>query len=241
MIELYQFPISHYCEKIRWALDYKGLEYRTINLLPGFHAKTTTKLVARSSVPVLVDGDRAIKGSSDIITYLDETYPEISLTPKDEKLMAEALKWESYADKEIGPHVRCLCYHTLLENPDIVTPFFTQGGPWYGKLLLKLIFPKLRGKMRKFMNINQETAQISKERLDVALETVAEQRSGNEFMVGGAFTRADLAIASLLAPLCLPNGYGLDWPERHPEPLNEIIASWGNKLDWVGEIYKIHR
>ncbi|VAW80072.1 hypothetical protein MNBD_GAMMA15-1204 [hydrothermal vent metagenome] len=34
---LYQFPISHYCEKIRWALDYKGLPYTTINPLPGSH------------------------------------------------------------------------------------------------------------------------------------------------------------------------------------------------------------
>ena len=59
MIKLYQFPISHYCEKIRWALEYKGLEYRKVNLLPGFHIKTTTKLVGKSSVPVLTDGDKA--------------------------------------------------------------------------------------------------------------------------------------------------------------------------------------
>ncbi|MCP3675846.1 MAG: glutathione S-transferase family protein, partial [Gammaproteobacteria bacterium] len=44
MIKLYQFPISHYCEKIRWSLDYKNLDYKIINLLPGLHIKTTKKL-----------------------------------------------------------------------------------------------------------------------------------------------------------------------------------------------------
>ena len=241
MIELYQFSISHYCEKIRWALDFKGLEYSAINLLPGFHIKTTTKLVGQSPVPVLVDGDRAIKGSSDIITYLEETYPAISLTPKDAKLKAEVLAWESYADTEIGPHVRCLCYHSLLEHPDIVIPFFAKGGPWYSKMILKLIFPKLQGKMRRFMKINEQAAHISKKCLDVAIDRIFEHRQKNEFMVGGAFSRADLAIAALLAPLCMPNGYGLIWPEKHPEPLGDSIASWGNKLDWVSEVYKAHR
>ena len=33
-IVLYQFPISHYCEKVRWALAYKSISYQKINLLP---------------------------------------------------------------------------------------------------------------------------------------------------------------------------------------------------------------
>jgi Glutathione S-transferase, N-terminal domain len=27
MIQLYQFPFSHFCEKARWALDYKSIAY----------------------------------------------------------------------------------------------------------------------------------------------------------------------------------------------------------------------
>ncbi|MGR9114583.1 MAG: glutathione S-transferase N-terminal domain-containing protein [Gammaproteobacteria bacterium] len=35
MLTLYRFPVSHYCEKVRWALDYKQLDFQTKNLLPG--------------------------------------------------------------------------------------------------------------------------------------------------------------------------------------------------------------
>src|SRR5690606_11485280 len=34
---VYQFPISHYCEKTRWQLDHKGMPYQIRNLLPGAH------------------------------------------------------------------------------------------------------------------------------------------------------------------------------------------------------------
>jgi len=96
MLILYQFPISHYCEKIRWTLDYKQLDYQVKNLLPGLHTLTTKKLATRSSVPILVDDRKVIQGSSRIITYLDEKFPKNSLTPEDSQLKAQALEWEKY-------------------------------------------------------------------------------------------------------------------------------------------------
>ena len=78
MITLYQFPISHYCEKARWALDYKHVDHKVKNLLPGIHVKTTKKLAPRSSVPVLVHDNKAIQGSNHIISYLDEVHKTIT-------------------------------------------------------------------------------------------------------------------------------------------------------------------
>ena len=39
-VKLYQFCISHYSEKVRWALDYKDIKYQPVNLLPGQHSRT---------------------------------------------------------------------------------------------------------------------------------------------------------------------------------------------------------
>jgi glutathione S-transferase len=52
---LYQFPISHYCEKIRWAMDYKGLDYTLKNLVPGLHLRTTKKIAPKTYLPILMD------------------------------------------------------------------------------------------------------------------------------------------------------------------------------------------
>jgi len=241
MITLYQFPISHYCEKIRWALDYKNIGYEIINLLPGLHLSKVRKLAPDTCVPILVDGDRVIQGSDSIITYLDETYAEQSLTPASEKLKNEALEWEQYVDREVGIHVRRCCYHVLLEHPDIVTPFFTHQGPWYGKLYLHFVYPKLVKSMRKFMNINQESEQRSRQRLENAIDKLHDHLQDNKFLVGDQFSRADLSAASLLAPLCMPEKYGLNWPDQLPQEFNALVNGFQPKINWVDEFYDKYR
>ena len=156
MLTLYQFPISHFCEKARWALDYKGLPYRRRNLLPGPHVKVVRRIAKRSTVPVLVHDGRAIQNTADIITYLDQLVEERPLTPPDDPAKAEALEWERYCDVEVGVHVRRLCYHTLLDHPSLTIPMLTQDGPWYGPMLIRLVYPKLVRKMRTLMDINDD-------------------------------------------------------------------------------------
>ena len=108
MLTLYQFPISHFCEKARWALAYKNLDYETRNLLPGFHVFTTKKLAARTSVPILVHDEIIIQDSSQIISYLDATFSQSPLTPLSDDLKKEALAWERFVDSEVGPNMtRC--------------------------------------------------------------------------------------------------------------------------------------
>lgn len=241
MITLYQFPISHFCEKVRWALAYKKLDYKIVNLLPGFHAKKMMELVGKHSVPVLVDGEKAIAESSAIISHLDNKYPEHQLTPTHSTLKEEAMEWENFADKEIGVHVRRIAYHTLLEHPEIVIKFFTQGGPWYGRFLIKMIFPKLRKKMRYLMDINDESVKKSKIGFEEALKRVCTRLENNQFLVGKQFSRADLAVASLMAPLCSPQEYGLDWPSIYPESLQAYIDQHETQLQWVKKTYKSFR
>lgn len=238
---LYQFPISHYCEKIRWALDFKNLEYRAKNLLPGRHVGPMTKLSGDSAVPVLVHDDRVVANSSDIITYLDEAFPQRPLTPADEPARAQAEEWERLVDDEVGVHVRLCCYHILLEHPALLKPMLTYKGPWYGPLLYGVIFPAVRRKMRAVMKINERTFQISKKRLERAIDKLAERVDGTGFLAGDQFSRADLAAASMLAPLACPERYAMGMPVRFPEELERLMAPWRDRLAWVGRMYDRYR
>lgn len=240
-VTLYQFPISHYCEKVRFALDYKGIDYKVENLLPGLHHKTTLKLTPQSSVPVLQHGDKTIHDSSAILTYLDEAFPEQALTPKAPEQATAVKEWERYLDQEVGVPLRCVAYHTLLDHPKVVSGFFTKDGPFWGPLFIKAVFPKLQKKMRQFMNINADSAERSLATLKVALERLDDATSGKEFLVGDQFTRADLTAAALLAPFFMPAQYGLDWPADFPEPLDQIVDELRPKLSWAEKVYHAHR
>lgn len=241
MLTLYQFAISHYCEKVCWALAYKQLEYRTKNLLPGLHSGTAAKLAGSSSLPILLHDSKAVQNSSTIISYLDEIFLQYPLTPQDDGLKQEALDWEKFADEEIGIPVRLICYNTLLDHPAVLIPLFTENGPWYGRFVLKAIFPKLQATMRRMMNINAETVQAAHTRLDIAVDKIHVRLQEHPFLVGGSFSRADLAVASLLAPLCRPKGYGLTWPQPYPEPLESTIKAYSEKLAWVNNLYTHYR
>jgi glutathione S-transferase len=241
MIILYQFPISHYCEKVRWALDHKRLKYQIKNLLPGLHLSKARKLASDTSVPILAHNENVIQGSDNIISYLDETYPERSLTPAADELRGQALEWEQYVDREIGIHVRRCCYHILLDHPKIVISFFAHKGPWYGKLYIKSVFPKLEKTMRKYMNINDESSERSRQKLEVAIERLHNHLQHGPFLVGDQFTRADLAAASLLAPLCRPEKYGLNWPDQLPQRYLNLVEGFRPEINWVDEIYDKYR
>jgi glutathione S-transferase len=154
MIKLYQFPFSHFCEKARWALEYKRLAYRPVNLLPGLHLKPVRKLALKSCVPVLVDGATVVQESSAIITYLDTKFPTPALTPRESQAARAALDWESYLDEHIGVNLRLWFYHHALPDRDLALRFLLQGAPWSRSALFKLIYPKVRKAMVQFMNIN---------------------------------------------------------------------------------------
>ncbi|RVU86338.1 glutathione S-transferase family protein [Leucothrix sargassi] len=237
MLKLHQFAISHFCEKARWALEIKDLPYRKVNLMPGPHIKKAKKMADRSFLPILEHDGVFVQESSDIITYLDENFSRRQLTPeqKDERELAAA--WESFADREIGPAVRLLSYHTLLDHPDLTIPLLTTGGPWYGRWAMKAAYPKIAETMRDMLNITPQTVIESENKISTALDNLNQTLGDKEFLVGDTFTRADIAVASLLAPLIMPSQYGVEWPETVPEPLAKQLANYHDRLAWVEHMY----
>jgi len=59
------------------------------------------------------------------------------------------MQWDQFAEEEPGSDVCCICYHALLNYPDIITPYFTDDRPWYANLYMKATFQKLSQTMRK--------------------------------------------------------------------------------------------
>ena len=76
--DLYMFSISHYCEKARWALDYLGIDYRLRCTVVGAHTRLAKKYgLDSTAVPILVNGDEVIQGSSAIIDWADRHFASV--------------------------------------------------------------------------------------------------------------------------------------------------------------------
>ncbi len=241
MTLLYQFPFSHFCEKARWALDYKGVPYRAVNLLPGFHRRTVGTLAPQTCVPVLRDGGTIVQDSSAIIDYLDASYPNPSLTPPGPDAARQALVWEEYLDEQIGVTLRLWFYFYCLPDRGIALSFLLQGAAWHKRPLFMLTYSKVRQAMIHRMNINGDTASQSEERLRGALDRLDEALNGCRFLVADRFSRADLTACALLSPLCLPDDKAAS--SIYPE----AVLKLGNELKgrrfyrWVHGIYEGYR
>lgn len=240
---LYQFPVSHFCEKVRWALDYKELEYRTVNLLPGAHIKKIKAMAAQSTVPLLKHGDKVIQGSAAIIDYLDQIKPEPSLTPADEVAAQQARQQEALYDTQLGPATRLYAYHYLLDKPSLVVPMLTAGQPGFLRLLFRLFFFKIAQVMRGIMRINATTAAAAEQTINQHLADVASVYADGQFLVGDQLSRADLAACALLAPTFTPPEYGIEWPEvqQLPIEMRDWLAAHQPQVDTVAAVYRANR
>jgi glutathione S-transferase len=243
MFELYDFTFSHYSEKARWALDFKGIPYTPRHLLPGFHLRTTRKLAPRSSLPILKTDVTVIQGSSEIINFLDQTFPDRSLTPPDPKDANAAVEWERYLDEEIGVTLRLWFYHYALPHRDRALRFLCQDARWLQRSLFALSFPAIRRVMRDKMNISAETASEAERRFLLAFDRLDEALERGPFLVGNRFSRADLAACALLWPLCRPGESESEVEALLPSTVWALRKQLQHRrfYRWVLERYQEHR
>lgn len=241
MTELYQFAFSHFCEKARWALDYKGISYRPLNLVPGLHMKLVRKIAPKTCLPVLVDGQTVIQDSAAIITYLDKIHPASALTPANEQEASEALEWERFFDEQIGMPLRQWFYYYTLPERELALKFLLQGAPWYGRPVFRLMFPKVRDAMTRYMNIKEETAKQSEACLLATFEKLDSLLLERRFIVGDRFSRADLTACALLSPFCLPGD--TEASEKFPDAVRAFRDRHKDRrfYRWVLDTYCSHR
>src|SRR3954449_2608052 len=80
---LWHLKVSNYNEKVRWALDHKGVAHRRRAAVPGAHRAGAARLTGGSTMPVLVLDGEAIGDSTDIIAAVERHWPEPPLYPED--------------------------------------------------------------------------------------------------------------------------------------------------------------
>ncbi|MBC9249814.1 glutathione S-transferase [Pseudomonas alcaligenes] len=205
MRTLYQFPISHYCEKTRWHLDHKGLDYRVDNLFPALHRMRSRRLAGIATLPILQDGAQVVGDSTRIALHLEEHYPALPLLPKNAELRAQVLELEEHFDR-LGVHVRRWLYGQIKDWSTVMHAMLKVYRPWFG--LRDLMKPLLINGVQRLYGVTPERVAKSRDELLAGLELI-EQRIGGDpsrYLVGDRLSLADVAAAALYAPLFTPTG-----------------------------------
>ncbi len=240
---LWHFPISHYNEKARWALDWKGIPHVRRALAMSYvpRALWTT---GQAKLPILHLDGHAIADSTRIIEALERLQPEPALYPRDEAARRRALALEDFFDEELGHALRAaIVGPALADDPDGAIAVLTLGMPPRAGRMMRAIFPAFRAFYRYRHHITPETVAAGRGKMRAALDRIEAERQPSGYLVGDAFSVADLTAAALFAPLVVP-------PElqyRLPEPLPSVLVEHQRALAdhpayrWVADMYRRHR
>jgi glutathione S-transferase len=218
-LRLITIPVSHYCEKARWALLKCQIPFQEDRHMPPFH-KFLTKGVGGGSVPVLVTEKTALTDSADILKYIDSIAPtHLKLYPTNPQELQQVSDLVQSFDVVLAPAVRQWAYFHIVDDPKLLKPLFCQGTPWFEQLLFPIIFKKIPAQIKQKYDINAATAATAYQNITDIFETVNQLLAdGRRYLVGDQFSAADLAFATLAAPVISPAGYSIQLPAMSDLP-----------------------
>jgi glutathione S-transferase len=241
---LWHLEISHYNEKARWALDYKGVAHVRRAVTPALQELTARRLRAGRTVPILETNGRAIGDSTKIIEELERRWPEPPLYPADPEERRRALDLEDYFDEQCGPHLRRVLFSDNLAEPEkFLTMLYGAGHPAMG--LLKPVSPLFSQLVKRRFRIRPETVEKSREKVRAAFEKIEAEAGPSGYLVGESFTVADLTAASILAIIVVPPE--LPYVKLDPDERSARSRQFRDSLKdrpgfrWVEEMYARHR
>jgi glutathione S-transferase len=217
---LVTIPISHFCEKARWALDRAGVFYVEEPHLQLVHVAAARRAGGGRTVPVFVAGDgEVVADSTDILRWTDRRLvAEDRLYPEGE-LGAQAATLENELDEGLGPDGRLWMYHETLPVVDRLRPWAEAGLPGWEKLAFRGSGPMVSIAISRYLGVNDASAAAARDSVDRVFDDVAERLGdGRPFLLGERFTAADLTFAALSAPMLLPSRYGSPLPPPEAMP-----------------------
>jgi glutathione S-transferase len=240
---LWHIPFSHFSEKVRWALDYKRIAHRR-KVLGADYLIRAWRATGHGTLPILFLDDRAIGDSTHIIAALEDRHPEPPLYPGDAPGRQRALALEDHFDEQLGPALRAAVVTPLFRHdPDLALRVLTTGMPdkAYQRLRpLARIFPAFYRFRHKISDAKLETNRAT---VNAALDRIEQERQGRAYLVGDAFTVADLTAAALLGALLQPPEIQYPLRVELPPYLQDYRATLLQHpaTQWAAGIYRLHR
>lgn len=226
MRRLVTIPISHYCEKARWALERAGLDYREERHVQGIHRVMARRAGGGATVPVLVTDEGVFAESEDILAYADRHMPPARrLYPDDDDERAEVLATTRWLDAGLGPEGRRLMYAGMMRHRKLLLAVNNQGVPRWEGAALAATWPLSSRVGKRELNIGADAEEVATRNVRAAFDEVARRlEAGDGFLCLGRFTAADLTFAALSAAVVVPPRYGVALPQPDVLPADVAVV-----------------
>ncbi len=201
MITLYQFKTSPFTEKVRRAMNFKGIAFEVVEVE---RAKVPEGKYAEVSptgkFPCIRDGDQAVWDSTDIIHHIEGINPERPLVPADARDAALAHVIEDWADESLYFYemtMRLSWEHNL----DAALDEFSETMPGVPKQQLRELVLAGVGQLVQTQGLGRKPQEQIVRDAERHIEALDAMLRGREWLVGAALSYADLAVIAQLNAL----------------------------------------
>ncbi|MCD8523274.1 MAG: glutathione S-transferase N-terminal domain-containing protein [Saccharospirillaceae bacterium] len=271
-LTLFTINMSHYSEKIRWLLDYEEIPYQEIALTPALHTVPMwfKGRRAQTTVPLLQSGKICIQDSPRIVDWLAVHCSPLDSMPsgKQQEILAVQQRFDA-----IGKPIARYLYLPGFAHDALIRTLWTQFAKPWERRFIALAYPLIKPAFRIKLRINSRAVKQAEQLIDAEirwleqrlqqLEPGIKQKEPQEteqpikgqkeeqgrrsktcrYLVGDAFSFADIAAASILAPLACPPEHPIYGEEEFREKMAGPAQQWADSaaLQWVRDIYAEHR
>ncbi|MCY4041901.1 MAG: glutathione S-transferase family protein [Gammaproteobacteria bacterium] len=226
-ITLYQFATSPFTEKVRRALNYKGL---------AFDVHDVDRMKARSGgygevsesgkFPAIVDDGTVVLDSTDIMYHLEAAYPEPPLVPEDARDHALAHAIEEWADESLYFYEMTMRL-TWENNLEAALDEFAETLPGVPKPQLKELIRTATGEIVTAQGIGRKSRSRVVADATRHFEMLEKLLQGRDWLVGDHASFADFAVIGQLNALLYAE------EARAAAEGKQAIADWMARLDEV--------
>jgi glutathione S-transferase len=191
-LHLYHFALSNCSQRVRIALEEKGLPWTShpLDLAANEHATPAYRTINPNGVvPTLVHDGRVYIESNDIIAYLDETFPEPPLLPSDAGARARVDE-HLRAAAAIQPSIKVLSHEMLFK------PFRKVGPEDIERVETALGNRELAAFLRDYAEDGeawQARVTAARKAMDLALGVLEAALERTPWLSGASFGLADVS------------------------------------------------
>ena len=202
---LITIPISHYCEKVRWALTKQKISFVEEAHMPPFHLLATAA-VGGKLTPVLVTEEGTFTDSTDILKYLDSlSSTPIKLFPENLELRRQVEELEELFDEKLGVATRLWGYSNLISDRKLIKAAWSNGVPFFETMFFPVVFPAMQQLVHKKFGVTANSGKQAYTEIQQLFEQVSQiLADGRKYLVGDKVSIADITFAALAAPIIAP-------------------------------------